>query len=96
MRRLWYSTLFSTMNSTMDTLDKFKNSHNGKLCKMMDYCIICIISECNCNVEGSLSYYSTWNGTFQDIAPCDNNGQCRCKAGFFGTKCEEGTIFIIL
>ena len=39
--------------------------------------MILIISECNCNVEGS-------NGT-----TCDNNGICNCKANIMNDKCDE-------
>ena len=39
--------------------------------------MILIISECNCNEEGS-------NGI-----TCDNNGICNCKANIMNDKCDE-------
>ena len=35
-----------------------------------------LISECNCNVQGSIDN------------TCDNNGQCNCKANVINEKCD--------
>ena len=39
--------------------------------------LIISVSECNCNPDGSITL------------ECDSNGDCTCKGGFTGSKCDE-------
>ena len=39
-----------------------------------------ILDDCNCNPDGSMT--NSTNG-------CDANGQCHCKCGIGGLKCDE-------
>ena len=69
-------------NSILNCIESIQTSYTLKR-RLFTYSII-LISECNCNDQGSIDN------------TCDFNGRCYCQAGFFSNKCEEGTIFIIL
>ena len=69
-------------NSILNCILSIQSSYTLKG-RLFTYSII-LISECNCNVQGSIDN------------TCDFNGRCYCQAGFFSNKCEEGIIFIIL
>ena len=65
-------------NSILNCMVSIQSSYTLKG-RLFTYSII-LISECNCNLDQSIS------------TRCDANGICKvCKAGFSGNKCEEGT-----
>lgn len=48
-----------------------------KIIYLLFFCVLCIA--CDCNLKGSVS------------DSCSNNGQCKCREGYEGLKCEKST-----
>ena len=46
------------------------------------------ISDCGCYIDGSIKADGSFC-TSTDSCPCNGNGVCTCRIGYFGEKCEK-------
>ena len=49
-------------------------------------------TECLCDIDGSLKADNTIC-TSNEPCPCNSNGVCSCKDGYYGDKCDQGVVF---
>ena len=61
----------------------FSITHYAKVCTNINSFLgnqsYSFISECKCNPDGSTT------------TECDTNGDCKCKEGFIGSKCDTSS-----